>query len=104
MKNEQEMNVGVCPYSSTGLWKFVSKPIEQMTDREILDWFIELSKLDGCKNININDYLKDKEIIQFFRENGISKESYDKYLYVYCSDLTEEQWDLIHQLCDRGEI
>ena len=76
------------------------KSEQEMTDREILNWFVELSKLDGCENIDINDYLEDKEIIQFFRENGISKESYDKYLYKYCGDLTEEQWNLVHQLCD----
>lgn len=100
MNEKQEMNVGVCPYSSTGLWKFVSKPIEQTTDREILDWFIELSKLDGAGDLDINEFLGDGVTAQFFRQNGISKESYDKYLYVYCSDLTEEQKDLIHQLCD----
>ena len=73
-------SIGICPYTSTGLWVGVSKPVEQMTDKEIVEWFVELLKLDGYEDIDINDYSGEGETAQFFRKFGLDTEMYYQYL------------------------
>ena len=75
----------------------MKKTIDQYTDKLIILWLFKQFQLDGIKNLDIDDYLEDGVTVQFFRQNGLTKESYDRYCVEICDDgLDEIDWQFIH--------
>ena len=74
-----------------------------MGDREIIKWLFYQFYMDGLdlENFEFEDYLNDGETVQFFRENGTTKASYDKYCKLYNDDgLDEDDWNYINEMCN----
>ena len=73
------------------------------TNREIIEWLFEQFKQNGVEKDNFDDFLDDEQTIQFFRENGLTKKSYNKYCkkYLYWDGLDDAARMLIDDLCWR---